>query len=339
MSNHRVFLFGLILALAAVASPQQPSDPPSSSAPTYKLEGHVVPSGDWIQIHAPQIVDSTGKALSTSFSFDVKSGSFAFRSLSAGEHILRVSGMNQQNQVIYTTRKLVVASDLTDVELALRPGASIPIMVRKEGVPPPERCWWMNPFHGADCSDYSAARVELVPVDSLVRVPYNSRPGIVKDPSHFTMDGIEPGKYVVRVELPSFPANYVQSLRSGNLDLFHEQLNVPEYGSVLPIEIVLRDDFAFIKVHANGANREPVIVLLREDVLLPAPQIPTLFREVDSSFPLAPGSYALLAFQYREGLVYSDPEFLSKYAARSINVRVSANETRTVNIDVIHVEE
>ena len=34
-----------------------------SSAPTYKLEGHVVASGEWIQIHVPEIVDATFVAL------------------------------------------------------------------------------------------------------------------------------------------------------------------------------------------------------------------------------------------------------------------------------------
>jgi hypothetical protein len=130
-----------------------------------------------------------------------------------------------------------------------------------------------------------------------------------------------------------------QSVRSGSLDLLHEPLNVPEYGSVLPIEILVRDDFGFIKVHANGSDGQPVIVFLPEGVLLPTPQLPTGLNEAEFSYTVAPGSYNIFAFEYRKDLVYSDSEFLSKYAARSVKVMVSANETKTVNIDVIHIEK
>ncbi len=348
MGVYSAFLVGCILA--AVGSAQQPAAPSIPSVPIYKFEGHVVPSGDWIQIHAPEVIDSTGKVRLPLRCFDMKSGAFAFWPLPAGAYTVRVSGMMEENPglntMVVNTHKIVVAADLTDVKLALRPGTSILVTVRKEGRQPVGRCWWSplaEKLKMADCSDYRAAEVELVPVDSP-RSPYISGAGVLKDPTHFRMAGIEPGKYVVRVKLPSYPTNYVQSVHSGNLDLLHEPLEVADYESVLPLEIMVRDDFGFLKVQANGAAGPPVIVLVREDVLLPAPQIPTQFLEQDQkdetefSFPVAPGSYAVFAFDSVQG-PYSDLEFLAKYAARAAKVMVSANETRSVKVDVIHTED
>jgi hypothetical protein len=244
------------------------------------------------------------------------------------------------NQTISIKHKVVVAGDLTDVELALNAGISIPVTVRKESHHPLERCWWAplaENLHSDHCSGLKAARVELIPVDSR-RQPYLSGPGVVKDPTHFAVHGIEPGNYVVRVELPSYPINYVRSVVSGNLALLHEPLNVPEDGSVRPIEIVVRDDFAFIKVQGNRAVRPPVVVLVREGVLLPTPEIPIHFNEADFSFPVAPGSYTVFAFDTTHGR-YSDPEFLSEYVERAVKVTVNENETKSVNVDVIHIED
>jgi len=342
MGACRAFLVGLIFV--AVASAQQPCGSSISAAPTYNLAGKVVaPSGAWIQIYGPQIIDSVEmeKVLFTPCFFDTRSGAFAFRPLPAGTYTVRVAGMSAQHVTIFTTHKLVLSSDATDVQLELRPGASIPVRVRKESPHAVGPCWW-NPlaemFHSADCSDYRAARVNLVPVDSKRR-PYTSGAGWVEDPVNFTVEGIEPGKYVVQVELPSFPANYVQSLRSGNIDLLHEPLSVPEFGSVLPIDIVLRDDFARIKAHTNRTEVQPLIVLLPQGVLLPVPQLARTNGEKELSFVLAPGSYSVFAFAPTEKLIYNDLELLTKYAARATHVTVSARETRSINLDVIHLEE
>lgn len=343
MGIHRAFLVGWILA--AVASAQQPSASSIPSVPIYKFEGHVVPSGDWIQINGPEVTDSTGKVQFPLRFFDVRSGAFAFWPLPAGAYTVRVSGMTEGdlglNNTIMTTYKIVVAADLTDVNLALRPGTSILVTVRKESEQPLGRCWW-NPLAEkigmADCSDYRAAEVQLVPVDSPGS-PYISGAGVLKDPKHFRMAGTEPGKYVVRVRLPSFPNNYVQSVHSGNLDLLHEPLEVADYESVLPLEIIVRDDFAVLKVHAKGSEGTPVIVLLPEGMLLPRPLIPRQVNETEATYLVAPGSYALYAFASSKDLVYSDPELLSKYTRSAVRFTVSASETKVVNVDVIHTED
>ncbi len=341
MGTYRAFLVGFILAVVAG---QQPSGSPMLSVPTYKFQGRVIKqSGDWIQIYSPQIVDSQDNVLFKASFFDPQSGAFAFAPLPAGTYAVRVGGMRQEdgdiNQAISIKHKVIVASNRTDVDLALTAGISIPVTVRKEGLHQSERCWWdplAEKFHSADCSGLKAAQVELIPVDSR-RTPYLSGPGVVNDPTHFGVHGVEPGKYVVRVELPSFPANYVQSVTSGNLDLLHEELNVPEDGSVSSIEIIVRDDFARVKVQTRGAARQPGIVFLREDVLLAAPAIPRC-NETTSTCSVAPGSYAIFIFDPFNGTDTTE-ELVSKYATRAVHVTVPANQTRAVDVDVIHIRE
>jgi hypothetical protein len=156
MGTYRVFLVGFILAI--VASAQQPSNPSYPVAPTYKFEGRVVRvSGNWIQIYAPEIVDSKDKVLFRASSFDAQSGAFTFKPLPAGTYTVRIGGMREEkgdiNQTILIKHKVVVAGDLTDVELALNAGISIPITVRKESRHPVTRCWWeplAEMFHLSD---------------------------------------------------------------------------------------------------------------------------------------------------------------------------------------------
>lgn len=119
MSIYSAFLVGCILA--AIASAQQPSAPSIPSVPIYKFEGHVVPSGDWIQINGPEVIDSAGKVGLPLRSFDVKSGAFVFWPLPAGTYTVRVSGMNPDHEMIVTTYKIVVAADLTSLQHLSQP--------------------------------------------------------------------------------------------------------------------------------------------------------------------------------------------------------------------------
>jgi hypothetical protein len=313
---------------------------PLSLVPTYKLAGRLVsPPGEPMRWVAPKVIDATDQELFTPDSFDAHSGDFEFRSLPASTYILHFGGANQQDRGRFTTRKVLLSNDLTDFRLAMLPAVTIPVRVRKESQHPLGRCWWYpltETLNSTDCSDYKAARVELVPLDSL-GIARTDGAGVVKDPTSFTIDGVEPGRYSVQVKVPFFPKSYVQSVRSGNLDLLHEPLIVPEDGSVMPIEILLHDDFAFLKVHANGAVGLPNIVVLREGLLLSASQPPDHVDGADFSYALAPGSYAVFAVDSTS--VYGDSEALAKYSEKALKVTVSANETTSVSVDVIHTEK
>ncbi|HEY6307422.1 MAG TPA: carboxypeptidase-like regulatory domain-containing protein [Candidatus Angelobacter sp.] len=333
----------LAAATALDLAPGQKVDTPFSISlsPAYKLAGKVVAAGEWKQINSPMIIDSLDQVLFTPEQFDAASGAFEFRAVPAGTYTIRVSGSDLQNHYRFSTHKVTVSGSVTNFHLSLQPGINIPVVERSEFNKPRERgssCPWSDSngeLHQSDCSDYPGARVELISLDS-VRLRFSSDWHPVKDPSDYAVNGVAPGKYMVRAQ-PSF-GGYVQSLRSGNLDLLREVLTVPEEGSVAPIEVVLRDDPGTLKVivHAEKPGQPATILVLPDGAFFPSPNlIGNTSTEVDFP-PMAPGNYKVFAFDSLDGLDYGDPEALAKYASKAAAVTVTANGNASVIVNVIH---
>jgi hypothetical protein len=314
-------------------------------SPAYKLAGKVVVAGEWKQINGPMIVDSLDQVLFTPDQFDAASGAFEFRAVPAGAYAIRVGGNDPQNRYRFSDRKITVSASVSNLRLSLQPGVTIPVMTRTEFSKPHQpkgSCAWSDggEVHQSDCSDYPPARVELVSIDSL-RLRFSTEYRPVKDPADYAVYAVAPGKYTVRVQ-PGL-AGYVQSVRSGNLDLLHEVLTVPEEGTVAPIEVVLRDDPGTLKVAVHGAKpgQQATILALPEDALALSPNTTrTIINGVGGSdlevyATLAPGNYKVLAFDSLDGLVLDDPEVLAKYTSKAANVTVTANGNASVMVELI----
>jgi Carboxypeptidase regulatory-like domain len=308
--------------------------------PAYKLAGKVAATGDWKQMTGPVIVDSLDQALFTADLFDPASGAFEFRAVPAGTYIVRVGGTDQQSRYRFSTHKITVSNVSTNLSLSLQPGINIPVVARTEFNKPAARgsCSRTQPggqVEQSDCSDYPAARVDLIAVDS-VRLRFSTEYGPLKDPSASAIRGVVPGKYMVRAQ-PSF-GGYVQSVRSGSLDLLHEVLTVPEDGTVAPIEVVLRDDPGSLKVivHAEKPGQPATILVIPDGALFPSTNLMGNTNTEVYSPPLAPGNYKIFAFDSLDGLDYGNPEVLSKYSSKAASVTVTANGNSSVIVDVIH---
>lgn len=309
-------------------------------APAFKLAGTVVTAGEWKQVNSPMIIDALDQVLFTPDQFDAQSGAFEFRAVPAGTYKLRVSGTDQQDRYRFSDRTITVSGTVANLRASLQPGVSVPVVIRTDfGKSRPRgSCSWTAPggeVQQSDCSDYPAARVELLAVDSP-RLRFSTDYGPVKDLPAFGVHGVAPGKYLVRVQA-SF-GGYVQSVHSGNLDLLREELTVPEGGNVMPIEVALRDDSATLKVliHAEKPGQQTMVLVLPDGALLPAPNLTGVTGTEVYLGPLAPGAYKVFAFDSIEGLDYANPEVLSKYASKAASVTVSANGNSSVIVDVIH---
>jgi hypothetical protein len=317
-------------------------------APAYKLAGTVVVAGEWKQINSPMIIDAMEQPLFTPDRFDAPSGAFEFRAVPAGIYTLRLSGTDLRDRYQFSDRKITVANTVTNLKALLQPGVGVPVVVRTEFAKPPQRasCSFTLPsgeVQQSDCSDYPAARVELIAVDSGRR-RFSTDYGPIKDPPGFGIHAVAPGKYLVRVGA-NF-GGYVQSVRSGNLDLLREELTVPEEGNVMPIEVVVRDDSAMLKVmlRAEKPGQQATVLVFPDGALLPAPNsvMSSIVNSPSDEFrfgPLAPGSYKVFAFDSVEGIDYADSEVLAKYAAKAASVTVPANGQSSVIVDVIHTGE
>jgi hypothetical protein len=160
---------------------------------------------------------------------------------------------------------------------------------------------------------------------------------------------VPPGIYAVQV----FPngSYYVQSARSGSLNLLEQNLTVAPGSSVDPIEIVLRDDFASLEGSvAMGAENDSATV-----IAIPEGGQPQM-RGVNVSRPwpnndashaaavfemgqLAPGNYKILAVDWAEDFEYGNPEVLRKYLSKAREISLVANQQAKIELELVHIGE
>jgi hypothetical protein len=310
-----------------------------SLRPAFKLAGSIATSGEWTQLNPPVLVDDMDRPLLTAEQFDAQSGSFEFPAVPAGTYWLRYSGLDTERHYEYSERSLTVSQPLTNLKLVLKHWPRIPVEFHTELTQPRSSgpCAYNvgGENHQADCSDMPAAFVELIPAGrSQNRFSLEWRPA--KDSSGFGISGVPPGKYVVH----SWPSGvgYVQSVRSGQFDLLTEELVVPEEGSVSPIQVVVRDDPATLEVLVHGAaTGQQAFVVVIADARFSRPQVMITDRAKTDLGALTPGDYKVLAFA--SAMDYADPEVLAPYLNKAASVRVSANQTASVAVDLIRTGE
>jgi len=317
--------------------------------PAYKVSGTVVTAGEWRQVSAPAIVDGAGQSLLNADTFDPKTGAFQFRAVPAGSYTVSVRGTDPDDRTRSSEHKITVSQSVAGLKLLLKPGINIPVIIRTEFTKPKQDavCRLSLPGGGtgtSDCSEYPAARVVLIPADAA-GTEFSTSWEPMKG-SGVTVRGVVPGKYLVRVQPmpgsqtgspgPTIVDGYVQSARSGGLDLLQEPLVVAESGTVSPIEIVVRDDPAVLNVRlrAEEPGHSATVVLYPEGALLLSPYQRHITQKETSFRPLAPGNYKVFALDVFDGVDYA-PEALAKYAAQAVHVTVAANHESTVTVDVI----
>jgi hypothetical protein len=311
--------------------------------PAYKVSGRLAASGEWKRVYPPMIIDSLEQPLFGANQFDAASGSFEFRAIPVGTYTVRLSGLDAQDHQHSSDRKLTVSKPMSDIGFLLQPGTDIPVVTRIEFNQPRPTGSCESPTLGgqvqhSDCSDYPAAVVELISVESMrTRVSSEYRP--LEDPSRFTMHGVAQGKYLIKASATL--GGYVQSVRSGNLDLLREVLTVSENESVAPIEVVLRDDPGSLKVRVNAEKPGQLAMIL---IFMDGQLFPTLQTGGSTGSevflpPVPPGTYRVLAFDTLDGVEYGNPEVLAQYASKTATVAVAAKGNASVVVDLIHVGE
>lgn len=306
-----------------------------SMVPAYTVAGNVIAPREWYR--CPWIFDSL-QLHQLSFNGDVatrcddESGAFEFSPLPEGTYTLRVQSPSMET----FTQTITVRNNVTDLKFSPKSFPDIEVVFRTE-------------FSKTPATPVCTREQQRIGVQSclgpwLRLISLDDGPAGLHAGQESLLKSVAPGKYLVQTGLTHSAyvhGAYVQSLRSGSLDLFHEVLTVPEQRTVVPIEIVLRDDSAKLKVtvSAKMPAQEAHIVAFRDGALLPVFWFPSgrPGKEI-SSPPLAPGTYRLLAFDSLDGLEYMNLEALAKYASKASTVRLSANENLSLTVNLIHNE-
>lgn len=201
----------------------------------------------------------------------------------------------------------------------------------------------INPSPGEN--GRAGVQVNLTPIDE-----FDSGGALAAESNQEAQDGsltirnVRPGQYRVQV-WPN--RGYVASVQSNGRDLLHELLSVGLGASLPPIEIIVRDGAAQLKVAVeiakntnnqdtgNGSRQVFVYALPLEGGDVPENILFVSEPESSVSMQLRPGSYRVLAFeQHQNGLDFVDQETLKKYESRGQVVDLSANQNRELRVAV-----
>jgi len=240
---------------------------------------------------------------------------------------------------------LTVGADISDLRLPLRSGIDIAIFINADFPKNLGHCSYT--FQGpngksatreTDCSDLPQAQVELSPIDTVPQMSF--RQGPPTDNSYLSIRGVSPGKYWVRA-VPQF-GGYVQSLRSGGVDLLVDPLVVPESGLVPAIEVTLRHDVGelIVRVRTAPPGKEIQVVALPDLVTRVESRMSQSGSGPDFHLPgLPPGAYRIFAFDPNDGLEVSNPEVLAGYSSQASSITVEPEGHASITVDLVHPDK
>jgi hypothetical protein len=305
-----------------------------------------------------QVTDAAGQQMQAGLRFDQAGGTFRTLWLPAATYTLTAEMRNPESgQVYFAAQNLNLTSDIADVHLQLAPGLNIPVRFQVERTRSDTPATQTQTFfvggggRGARRGQVQVnapARVVLIPEGAAPSPPQRfAQPGQGED--SLEIAEVPPGIYAVQV----FPNGlyYVQSARSGSLNLLEQNLTVAPGSSVDPIEIVLRDDFARLEgsVTLGAENDSATVIAIPEggqpqmrgvDLSRPTPSVDTSHAAaVFEMGQLAPGNYKILAVDRPDGFEYGNPDVLRKYLSKAREISLVANQRAKIELEVVHIGE
>jgi hypothetical protein len=290
-----------------------------------------------------QFMNATGQSVGSLSSFDPVKGTFQTTPMPPGAYTVTAQAQDPKTQrQFFASRSLNLNSDLSGVHLMLTPGAVIPVEVRLELIHSDSTASQPQFFFGGPrrMNNSVPARVALTSKDGLSQMQFASESigNAENDPQ--AIRNVPPGTYTVAI-YPTGPY-YAESARSGSTDLLRESLLVSAGGSVQPIQIVLRDDFATL---SGTVSEDGHAVSEMVQVLAIPENAPAQARPIATSHPqglfnlgqLAPGPYKILAVDRQDGFEYANPEVLNKYLSKARDITLSPNQNAKVDLELVRL--
>jgi hypothetical protein len=294
------------------------------------------------------MVSASGQPIGAGFDFDEARGTFRSTWVPAGVCAITAEAQDPKtNQQSYASRSLNVTSDVGGVHLALLPSASIPLNIRVEATRSDSQTdngaqfFSSNGRNQRRAPQYSPARVVLTPSQHLFMQQQQFSESFTEEDPTPAIRNIPPGVYAVEVN-PNGPY-YVQSARSGSVDLLEQSLTVGPGGSNQPIEVVLRDDFASLEgsVTFDAGSESATIIMVSDKSANSLQQrwnVEVRNRAPSFQLPqLAPGEYKIFAVENPDEFEYGNPEVVGKYLSKMRDVSLAPNQKVKVELQVVHI--
>ncbi|HKV91912.1 MAG TPA: carboxypeptidase-like regulatory domain-containing protein [Candidatus Angelobacter sp.] len=306
-----------------------------SLAPAFKLSGTISGMADFKQAGPPMIVDATQTPLATVSNWSSQTGAFEFSPIPSGVYTLRVSAMIDDRHPAWTTQSVTLDHNVSGFNFPLHHAVTIPISVQTEFSDSQKQC---TGYFAIGKMRYGCKEFPAMVTLSSLEANYFERQAEAEnaDPSTFALHAVMPGRYHVHATATGH--GYVYSVRSGGTDLLREELIVPSGGDVQPIEIILRDDDAKVKIHVQAEHipEGTRILLLPEFAPFQRPITLDVSANGDREYGgLAPGNYKVLAFESIDTVEYENPEVLEKYSGKTARITLSSHGTTDVSVELI----
>jgi hypothetical protein len=297
-----------------------------------------------------QILTASGLELGAGLDVDEARGTFRSSWFPAGPCTITAQAQNPRtNQQYFASQNLNVTSDLTGVHLTLLPGAVIPVSTRVEatGSDPPGNGGPQNMFFDGrrqrQVQQDTPAHLTLRPQAHLFSQRQEYSDSATEEDPTPAVRNVPPGVYSVDVH--SNGLYYVQSVRSGSIDLLERNLTVAPGASNQAIEIVLRDDFATLEgtltFDAQGEAATIFVIPANASMNSQPPRRDVGVMGGSRSFQipqLAPGEYKVLAVYNPEELEYGNSEVMRKYLSKAREVSLAPNQKAKVDLEVVRIE-
>jgi hypothetical protein len=297
-----------------------------TSGPLYRISGTVV-GGPIGQPCAAQLLDDSGEAMAIGVRVNPRTGEFSTGEMPAGLYTLRAFYPSSGRNMIVGNVPLRVDSNITNVTVAVAPTVEIPVVFRYEATEPRD----VNSFPAilmlTRKEESSAAPNQVITADQD------------EGGSRMFVPGLEPGAYDVGILQTAAPF-YVESVRSGSVDILEDGLIVPQGGAADPIEVTVRDDGASLtgSVRQNGAYVDATVLLVPDR----NPKLVRKVQEAGGAFQahdVAPGDYRVIAFGNAESLEYTNPEALKPYLAKAQDVTLGPRQQARIDLELARVEK
>lgn len=309
--------------------------------PGFKVAGVIANGAEWKQLNFVRLLDEFEQPLFTADRLE-KTGAFEFQAVPAGTYLLEASAQTRDGRSISNNWKITVQSQITQLRIVIQ-AIDIPVIVRKDFLRPNTgraRCTSTSSsgeVRVSDCSDYPAINLELDSKELPMQI--HSEGGPLK--GAFSIRGVPPGRY--NVKATAVFGGYIQSLRCGGLDLLREALLVPEGGNVAPIEVMLRDDAASLKIKVRSEtqiDQQMMVLVVADPATIAEPHARMMTQGTDVyAGQLPPGAYKIFVFHADDDPDSVNLHELEKYAAKATSITLGPNENASVAVDPIRVGE
>ena len=265
---------------------------------------------------------------------------FLFAELPRGSYTIHASsGERDENDCVATSRRLNLTKDVSGLQLALAPCATITVNVHADQMKTEtskKNYLDENGVVPARSNLQYLSQVMLRPKDERGNFPrYYAHPD-KSDAGKAVLRGVEPGRY--SIEMPMMRGVYIESMQSGMTDLLREDLVVAPGASVAPIEVRVRDDAAILdgKVKLDSDVTAAAVIAIPEG--LPKLAKTTVVSGGQYHFPpLAPGRYHVLAVDRVDDFAYAEPNEMGKFEARAKEVTLRPNEHTALDLELVRV--